>query len=134
MAGQVRLCNQPPPLCSDGDAQHYHPGAQSLHFISTTFSVSSLEARPWARSGDGEVVKRNPCLQGAYILVGEETSEQAIRKQGGEGMGLLGTQGRPLVPPPELALVVVIDGSFCLLHPVSLPPNNKSRQKPQWRR
>lgn len=62
--------------------------------------LTFLEASPWVKSGDRERNKTNPCLQGAYSLVGEEASEQVLRRQGGEGMGILGTQDRALVLLP----------------------------------
>lgn len=83
------------------------------------------KARPWARSGDGEIIKTNPCLQGAYSLVGKETCEQdkVVRAR-------LGTQGRALVQPPELALAAVIDGSFCLPHPSPNPQQQEQTEVP----
>lgn len=73
-------------------------GPRVLISFQPTFLCLLWKARSWARSGDGEIIETNPCLQGAYSLVGEETREQnkAVR-------AWLGTQGRALVRPPELA-------------------------------
>ena len=91
-------------------------GPRVLISFQPPFLCLLWKARPCARSGDREINKTNPCLQGVYSLVGEETREQnkVVRAR-------LGAQGRALVRPPELALVAVVGGSFCLPHPSPNP-------------
>lgn len=90
-----------------------------------------LEASSWVKSGDRERSKTNPCLQGAHSLVGEETSEQVLKRQGGEGIGILRTQDRPLVLLPLAGTRGGDQRNLCLPCPPPPSPRNRSSWKAQ---